>query len=242
MPWNAQWPDGTLSVKQNKVPGAENTTYIEETLGNQAIGTNPNPQTAQDHFWDLDGYEGHHRFVQMPSFIDNAASPTDPILWPLMDGALYMKEKNSTESPAVQKSEPFLKSDKGTGADDQILQLGFRAICNFTGSAATPLQAAYNYTHNIKPYNANAALTGIQRVSIGVYTIRFATPLPSNNYFVSVNAMRGNSGNVSPLNCGINNAVARSTSMSTSFVTLLFKDENNAPRDPLYACITIVGG
>lgn len=242
MPWNAQWPNGTLSVKDNRVPGAENTTYIEETLGNQAIGTNPPVQTAQDHFWNLDGYEGHHRFVQMPSFIDNAASPTDPILWLLMDGALYMKEKNSTESPAVQKSEPFLKSDKGTGTDDQILQLGFRAICNFTGSAANPIQSAFNYTHNIKPYNANPALSGIQRNSIGKYTIRFATPLPSINYGVQITAMRGIGGNVSPLICGILEGTDRTVSMSKDFVKIVINDEDNAPKDPLYLCLNIIGG
>lgn len=98
MTWNSTWPDGGQAVNTNRPTGQQNTTYIEETIGNQAIGTNTNPQTAKDHFWNLGDYSGHHRFVQMPAFIDNAASPADPVLWPLMNGCMYVKTTNSVDT------------------------------------------------------------------------------------------------------------------------------------------------
>jgi hypothetical protein len=241
MPWNSSYPIGNQSVRQNKTPGQENTTYIEETLGNQAIGTNPNPQTAKDHFWNLDEYSGHHRFVQLASFVDNAASPTNPFLATPMNGCIYCKDKSSTEAPDAQLPEPFYLSKPSSTT--HILQLGFRVLCSFRGvTSGQPVQSDYKYTHNVKPRNATASLTGIQRTDVGKYTIRFETALPTNNYIFTGSAIRNNSGNVSPLFVSIENSTNRSTVMATTFVKVLIKDENNAPKDPLFAMIQIVGG
>ena len=68
MPWNPISPDGTLSVKANRAPMRENTTYIQETMGNMAIGDNTT--STRDHFWNVDDdFDGRHRFIQSNEFI-----------------------------------------------------------------------------------------------------------------------------------------------------------------------------
>lgn len=91
MPWNSTWPVGSVSVRNNRTTGNQNTTYIETTMGNQAVGTNTTPQTAMDHFWDVGANEdGRHRFIQSPAFTVGAV-PTDPVIGTGMDGVQYLK-------------------------------------------------------------------------------------------------------------------------------------------------------
>lgn len=53
MPWNSTWPIGTSSVKNNRLPGQENTDYIKNTL-------------RIDHYWDEGAsFSGRHRQVSM---------------------------------------------------------------------------------------------------------------------------------------------------------------------------------
>lgn len=93
MVWNSIFPVGTLSVKQNRTVGEQNTTYIETTMGNSAVGTNTN--STRDHFWNVGSNEdGRHRFIQSPAFTVGG-NPTDPVLGTGMDSVLYAKLTNA---------------------------------------------------------------------------------------------------------------------------------------------------
>lgn len=89
MPWNAIWPVGTSSVKNNRLTGADNTVYIKTTMGGDPIGTSN--LTVRDHFWDVGGdVDGRHRFVQSPPFTVGTL-PADPTIGNGMAGVLYLK-------------------------------------------------------------------------------------------------------------------------------------------------------
>ena len=93
MPWNSTSPVGSISVKANKATMQQNTTYIETTMGDSAVGTNA--VTTRDHFWNVGTNEdGRHRFIQSPAFTVGAVA-TDPVIGTGMDGVLYLKTTNS---------------------------------------------------------------------------------------------------------------------------------------------------
>lgn len=99
MPWNSTWPVGSTSVKNNKLPGTENTTYIETTMGNSIVGTNT--VTTRDHFWNVGANEdGRHRFMQSPGFTVGG-NPEDPVLGTGMDGVLYLKSDGLSPARVV---------------------------------------------------------------------------------------------------------------------------------------------
>lgn len=234
--WNDTWPDGSKSVKENEAPGKQNTAYIANKLGDQILGTNDG--TAYDHFWDLGDYSGRHRFCQMPAFVGAGLNSDIPVFGSQMDGIFYVKTKTATESPAVQKPEPFHISKPD--AVQNILQLGFRVICGFEGrnSAGTVAQASMLYTHNVKT-SANIGI--VRGASPGNYKINFINALPSDAYIVSGMAMRKDAGKT-PLIVGIKSAAVRTDVMTTTSVEIIFKDNTDTGIDPLYAMITIVGG
>lgn len=96
MTWSSVAPDGTKSVKANRAILGNNTSYIETTMGNSAIGTN-NAGT-RDHFWNVGSDEdGHHRFVKSPAFTVGG-NPTDPVVGTGMDGVIYLKSDGLTPS------------------------------------------------------------------------------------------------------------------------------------------------
>jgi hypothetical protein len=99
MAWNSTWPLGTVSVKANKTPGQQNTTYIETTMGNSVVGTNT--VDTRDHFWDVGAdLDGRHRFIQSPAFTVGGL-PEDPVLGTGMDGVRYIKSDGLTPSKVV---------------------------------------------------------------------------------------------------------------------------------------------
>lgn len=90
MPWNSNSPDGTLSVRANRIPMNQNTTYIETTMGNSIVGTNT--VSTRDHFWNVGSDEdGRHRFFQSVGFTQGTA-PADPLIGAGMDGVIYLRE------------------------------------------------------------------------------------------------------------------------------------------------------
>lgn len=92
MPWNSTSPNGALSVKANRTPMNQNTTYIETTMGNSVIGTNTT--STRDHFWNVGTNEdGRHRFIQSPAFTVGG-NATDPVIGTGMDGVQYLKTTN----------------------------------------------------------------------------------------------------------------------------------------------------
>ena len=96
MPWNSTSPSGTISVKANRTPMNQNTSYIETTMGNSVVGTNA--VTTRDHFWNVGSNEdGRHRFMQSPGFTVGG-NPTDPVIGTGMDGVLYLKSDGLSSS------------------------------------------------------------------------------------------------------------------------------------------------
>lgn len=107
MPWNSVSPLGTISVKSNRTPMNQNTTYIETTMGNSVVGTNT--ATTRDHFWNVGSNEdGRHRFMQSPKFTVGAVA-ADPVLGTGMDGVLYLKQPSATAT----NIEGFYRNSQG---------------------------------------------------------------------------------------------------------------------------------
>ncbi len=93
MPWNSNSPNGTLSVKANRAPMNQNTTYIETTMGNSVVGTNTT--STRDHFWNVGSNEdGRHRFIQSPKFTVGGIA-ADPVIGTGMDGVSYLKDTSA---------------------------------------------------------------------------------------------------------------------------------------------------
>lgn len=92
MVWHSEFPLGTVSVKQNKTIGLDNTQYIEITMGNSVVGTNT--ASTRDHFWNVgSNQDGRHRFMQSEGFTVGSV-PADPVLGTGMDTVIYAKETN----------------------------------------------------------------------------------------------------------------------------------------------------
>lgn len=107
MPWHSNSPSGSISVKANRTPMNENTTYIEETMGNSVVGTNT--ASTRDHFWHVSGnVDGRHRFIQSPQFTVGGVA-TDPVIGTGMDGVQYIKLVNSD----VGRVEGFYRNTQG---------------------------------------------------------------------------------------------------------------------------------
>lgn len=89
MPWHSTSPTGSISVKANRTPMQQNTTYIEDTMGISPVGTNT--VVTRDHFWKVGSDEdGRHRFIQSPAFTVGG-NPTDPVIGTGMDCVEYPK-------------------------------------------------------------------------------------------------------------------------------------------------------
>jgi hypothetical protein len=103
MTWNSASPSGSLSVRANRTPMNQNTTYIETTMGN-TVSDIAYATSQKDHFWAPAGadFVGHHRWVKMPAFTVGG-TPSDPgsPLGTSMDGMMYLR-LDSADSARVQ--------------------------------------------------------------------------------------------------------------------------------------------
>lgn len=99
MVWNSVWPIGTVSVRANRTTGAQNTAYIEDTMGNTVAGAFPQSAGTRDHFWKVSSdFDGRHRFIQSPKFESPAGTATDPVLGTQMDGVTYLRKVSVTDT------------------------------------------------------------------------------------------------------------------------------------------------
>lgn len=109
MAWNTVWPEGNKSVKANITRGVNNMAYINVTMGGQApIGTVA--ADTPDHFWARNNYDRHHRFIQMPGFVDGAFAPATPVLDAGQDGVIFTRLVNAD----VGKWELFYRTNSNT--------------------------------------------------------------------------------------------------------------------------------
>lgn len=216
--WNSTWPNGTKSVKANRTTGQQNTSYVE---ANQKL----------DHYWNEDvNKDGHHKKVESTKLSSAATLSTG------MDGNYHLIDKTEEESPDLQKPEPFILTNDGT--NNQLIQLGFRVLVHFLGTGATPDQSDIKYSHNLN--NQSASPKGVVRDGQGLYTLNFATDLPTNNYIVMGSAMRSSG---SALNVGIASDPTKSNKIKKNSVQIaITSSDSGSLQDPVAAMIAIVGG
>lgn len=99
MAWHSTWPVGSVSVKANRITGQENTTYTENTMGNDPVGTYTS--ATRDHFWNVGSDEdGRHRFMQSPGFTIGGIA-ADPLIAAGMDGVRYLRSDGLSPARVV---------------------------------------------------------------------------------------------------------------------------------------------
>ena len=96
MPWNADWPVNTISVKANQTKGDQNMKYIQATMGITKVVDQVNNGTELDHFWNVGANEdGRHRYINSLAYTVGG-TPADVTIGTGMDGVLYLKTTNSS--------------------------------------------------------------------------------------------------------------------------------------------------
>ena len=137
MTWNPSWPIGTVSVKANQLTGQQNTTYIDQRMGSQAIGSNTISPPVYDHFWNITGgnHAGHHRFIQSVGFTSTASTPDTvyPVLQASMQTVLFPLATNGTTQWFHKNSIPNTNIYQVT----PTLLTGATSIPNTAGNAGT---------------------------------------------------------------------------------------------------------
>jgi len=212
MTWSDTPIDGQQSVAANKTPLNNAFTYIANTMDN-------------DHFWDdsNSNLDGRHQFVQMPKN-ESGGNPANPSLGTDMDGVIYYKDKTATDAPDLQMAEPHALSYDGS--NNQILQLGFRAMIHFEVSGGGVVTE--KYAHNCS----------VVRDGTGLFTLTFDTALPSDNYIVFGTAQRS-SGNALVVATQSGTKAAKMTTTTYKFVTASTSD---SARDPIVVTLAVCGG
>ena len=220
MTWADNPINGQNSVSANKAPINNAFQYIADT---QEI----------DHYWDdaNANLDGRHRFVQMPKN-ESGGSPSNPSIGTDIDGVIFVKEKTAAEAPDIQIAEPFYIVNDGT--NDQVLQMGFRAICQFQGRTSNG-NCTLNYSHNI---------SSIARTGQGLYTITYNTAMPSNKYAIFGSAQRFSSSGSNQLYLCVAEGNNQAASMPANGLTtkVSFQYSGNSRRDPDIAMLVVVGG
>ena len=211
MTWSDTPIDGQQSVAANKAPINNAFTYIANT-------------EKIDHFWDNanSNLDGHHQFVQMPK-TESGGNPANASIAPDMDGVYFIKDKTATDAPDLQTAEPFYISNDGT--NDQILQLGFRAMMHFELSGTTITE---KYAHNCS----------VARTGTGLFTLTFDVAMPTDNYILMGTAMRS-SGNA--LSIAIQPGT-KASNMTTALVKFGTYSTSDSARDPVVVTLAVCGG
>lgn len=200
MPWNSTVVDGSNSVASNETSINQNTTYIENTMGNTANDTT-NTSAIRDHYWNVSSdFDGRHRFINMPKFTIGGTA-TDPEIGTLMDGVFYLKEDSFiTTSP---KNELFFRNTVGVKKVSEpfnMVAAGF--ITSATGTPVRTLE-----------YN----VASVTNSDTGEWTVTFDKALDDAEYMVQ--ATHGGGG-------GLFMVVPQSLLTDSSFKILAFNTSN----------------
>lgn len=213
MTWSSSPVDGQQSVAANKTPINNAFGYLDTNL-------------KVDHFWDNNNanLDGHHQFAQMPKF-ESGGSPANPSRATDMDGVYFVKDKTASDAPDLQMAEPHYIANDGT--NDQVLQLGFRALVHFETNGTI------KYSHNV---------TSVTRNSTGKYTITFGTDMPTANYLVVGGGIRSSSSD-RVMTMSVQSATSFSSVQTQSSVKVLFQgNKSGDKRDPVRGWVAIIGG
>ena len=198
----------------------QNTTYIETTMGNSAVGTNG--VTTRDHFWNVGSNEdGRHRFIQSPAFTVGGL-PADPVLGTGMDSVAFSKLLTVTESVAQQDIQPFFRN---ASAIMQIL--GIRAMAVFDANGVIA------YKHNVAT---------VAKTATGLYTMTYTTALPSNAYLCLGGSIRNDSSASAELYFSMQGSTTIDGSKSTTRCKVQYQSSGGTLRNPLQGWIVCFGG
>jgi hypothetical protein len=158
MVWNSVWPIGNISVKDNRAPGQQNTTYIETNMGGTANNIAYTTAT-KDHFWNQGAdLSGHHRFFKAPGFTvggvpANPGDPGDGGLGTSIDGIMYLK----TASTSIARVEMFYRNGQGIYQIGPSYQTGTVTIAGNTIQTIVAMPANV-YGHIFMVYDADKSL------------------------------------------------------------------------------------
>lgn len=224
MTWLTNVPRGDLLPVDEKPRFQGNWSYIQTEM-------------RDDHSWDEDAdRDGHHKKMELPNLTDaigagNVDANGDPTaLSTSMTGYHYVRPKTAAEAPGGQFTEPFYMMNDGSR--NQFLQLGVRAMVNFTGSGANGAQTV-NYSHNV---------SGVSRTSAGIYVVTFAVQMPTANYVPLIGAIRDNAAGA-PMLAGVLPETSFGTNMTTTTLTLRFsRGSSSTNEDPIRGWVTVLGG
>lgn len=217
MTWLDTPIDGQQSVAANKTPINNAFTYIANSM-------------KIDHFWDDTNanLDGHHQWVQMPKN-ESGGSPANPSIATDMDGVFFVKDKTTTEVPDGDTivAEPFYIVNDG--ANDQVLQLGVRAMGHFEVAGGV---LSAKYLHNCT----------VARTAAGLFTVTFTVALPSDNYMVMAGGIRsasaGGNGNMK-----VQANATKSNVMTNALVKLEYTRETATELvDPIAGWFAVIGG
>jgi len=208
MSWSSVAPDGSQAVKANRSILDGNTTYTETKL-------------KLDHYWNEDANnDGHHKKIEMPNaLVDPSALSTGMNIYG------YCRDKTVAESATAQKSEPFIYSQ--VGAVNHYLQLGFRAMLNFSILNVSPFTITTLYSHNCS----------VARTGIGTFTLTFTNPLPTSNYVVFGNVLTSSG---DPAFIAAESGTKLSSMTDTIYKFTTFNGDNVV--NPIMVCLAVCGG
>lgn len=218
MTWHSVSPDGTKSVKSNRIIVQDNTTHLETCLN-------------LDHFWNNGVNDGYHQKVGMPKQ-ETGGLPTDPAMIAGIDGIVYYKQKTVAESAVQQDVNPFYRNASA------IMQLlGIRACCVFNVAGGI---VSIVYSHN-----CTVARTG---TGAGRFTASFTSDLPSENYLFEGSGIAGTAVTNDVITCAVEANATMSNVKTAAFVkfrTVLTSGSSTITRtsvDPVQAWFYVFGG
>lgn len=230
MTWNSTWPIGNISVKDNRPPGQQNTTYIETTMGNAVIGTNT--ADTRDHFWNVDAtIDGYHRHVKLVGFTEGGITKDPVIDGSSANAVMYSRQLTTFENPVAQGYECFTRT-----ANNIFNYLGFRALAVWNTAVDPIPQNNVKFSHNILTQPG-----GIIKTGVGIYQINFANALPTSGYVVLGSGYA--SSGVGNVVCCVSSfgAVFPNPLKDTTVVGVEFT-RNGSYIDPVQAWVAIIGG
>jgi hypothetical protein len=198
MPWNSNSPDGTLSVRANRIPMNQNTTYIETTMGNSIVGTNT--VSTRDHFWNVGSDEdGRHRFFQSVGFTQGVGPtvPADPVIGTGMDGVIYLRE-------VLGRVEGFYKNRplETAGTPYQFIPTYLIGVVKISGGSSldwvtlAPIPTgSYGEIFMFKDSDFSICQSGIFSTSASLvrgYSLRSKHDGTADDYFLELRNITGN--------------------------------------------------
>jgi hypothetical protein len=197
---------------------------------------------ADDHYWNEDANnDGHHKKIEMPNISSISGDPFsldangDPTVFSTgQECMIYTRQKTATEAPTAQYDEPFAYTK--SGASNQYMQLGARALVHFDVGLSAGFAITIGYSHNV---------ASVVRNGTGDFTVTFNNAMPSNAYIPMGVAMRRASGTPSgsnPLFIAPLITNTKTNTFNTAFFRFKTWSSSDSARDPSSVTLAIMGG